>query len=176
MAQLVGVLFCSPKGVGSILSQSKCRRQPVDVSLSHFPPPSILSWGLEKHLNEIKKKRLYWDITYRHIICSFSKNFFYFFLFFIYWFFLLKRERGLLICCAAYSSIHWLILSCTLTGDLTAILGVSVQCSNQLSHLAGAVIYSFKVYSSVVLSIFRAVQPSSLSNIRTFLSPQKETP
>ena len=36
VAQLVGVLSCAPKAVGSIPGQGVSRRQPIDVSLSHL--------------------------------------------------------------------------------------------------------------------------------------------
>ena len=55
----------------------------------------------------------------------------------IYWFFFR------LVCCSTYLCIHWLILTCTLTGDQTYNLGILVQCSNQLScYLAGLDSYS----------------------------------
>ena len=45
-----------------------------------------------------------------------------------------RGERETSICCSTYLCIHWLLLVRALTGDLTRNLGVSGQCSNQLSY------------------------------------------
>ena len=45
-----------------------------------------------------------------------------------------ERDTERSICCSTYLCIHWLILICSLTGDQTCNLGVSRQCSNQLSY------------------------------------------
>ena len=43
-------------------------------------------------------------------------------------------ERKTLIYCSTYLCIHWLVFVCALTGDWTHNLGISGQCSNQLSY------------------------------------------
>ena len=54
-----------------------------------------------------------------------------------------EEEQETLICYSTYLCIHWLILICTLTEDQTHNLGLSGQCSNQLSYsaMAAAPIY-----------------------------------
>ena len=49
-----------------------------------------------------------------------------------------ERERKRFICCSTYLCIHWLILSCALTGDRTCNLGVLGWNSNQISYPARA--------------------------------------
>ena len=49
------------------------------------------------------------------------------------------------ICCSTYLCIHWLILVCApTTKDQTHNLGISGQCSNQLSYKARARLVHFK--------------------------------
>ena len=54
-----------------------------------------------------------------------------------------RAERGeeRLICCCSHWRIHWLILLCALIGVWIHNLGVSRQCSNQLSYPARAMMY-----------------------------------
>ena len=61
-----------------------------------------------------------------NFLCEASS--FLFFFKFIDWFFR-ERKRETSICCSTYLCIHWLILTCALTGDQTHNLGVS-GCSN----------------------------------------------
>ena len=53
-----------------------------------------------------------------------------------------ERQAERDICCSTYLCIHWFILVCALTLDLTRNFGVS-GCSNQLSHLDRAKLHSF---------------------------------
>ena len=55
-------------------------------------------------------------------------------------------ERKTLIYCSTYLCIHWLVFVCALTGDWTHNLGISGQCSNQLS-------YRFKKKNNTLFSL-----------------------
>ena len=56
-------------------------------------------------------------------------------------------QRETSICCSTYSRIQWLLLVCALTRDQTPKLGVSGQCSNQLSYPARAILKFFNLNS-----------------------------
>ena len=53
------------------------------------------------------------------------------------------REKETSVCCSIYWFIHWLILLCALTRNWTSNLGVSGQCSNQLSYWARALLVTY---------------------------------
>lgn len=61
-----------------------------------------------------------------------------------------QRQRDWLICCSTYLWIHWLILVCALTGDQTSNVGVSWQCSNQLSYRSGLPFISNSVFKCII--------------------------
>ena len=52
-----------------------------------------------------------------------------------------QTDRQTSICCSTYLCLYWLILVCALTRDQTHNLGVSRQCSNQLSYPARAELF-----------------------------------
>ena len=55
-----------------------------------------------------------------------------------YWF---ERERETCICYSVYLCIHWLTLTCALTGDGTCNPGALGRCSNWLSHWPRAIFF-----------------------------------
>lgn len=85
------------------------------------------------------------------------------------------------ICCSLYFCVHWLLLVRAPTGDWTSNLGISGQCSSQLSYLPGAQIDSYnKVFPTIsgyifgtsrnVLLMKQGITVISLTNILKLLT------
>ena len=53
------------------------------------------------------------------------------------------KETEILTCHPTFLCIHWLFLVCTLTGDRTHNLGVSVHCSNLVRYPAAKATLAF---------------------------------
>ena len=68
-----------------------------------------------------------------------------------------ERKKKTSICCSTYLCICWLIPVCALTGDQSHNLGVSGQCTNQLSHPARAVLNLVTLVISSSLTPLRSI-------------------